>query len=114
MNPRALRALGLRRHGFKLKHIAKHFGVTKERARQLCTLGLELERRASSTDPWDELSPRLRHALTACGCEPTPQGVVRFLQVCDWKRVPAMGVKSYADLQKWLIKHGQESTPWKP
>jgi hypothetical protein len=107
MIPRALHALDLRRQGRTLIAIAEELGVTKERARQLARFGLELERRANSSDPWDELGSRVRNALTRSGCEPTLAGVMEHLNQVDWRLIPSMGVKTYAELQAWLTK-------WKP
>src|SRR5205809_6944750 len=75
-NVRALRALNMRRRGLRLDDIAGEMAVTRERARQLAALGLEIERRAASTDPWDKLSARVRNALTRDESEPTADGVV--------------------------------------
>jgi hypothetical protein len=108
---RALRALNLRRRGLKLDDIAKEFNVTRERARQMVMLGQEVERRALSTDPWDELHARIRNALGNDGCEPTPGGVVEHFKTRDWKRVPAFGIKAFATLNAWLVRHGQEPIP---
>lgn len=111
MNTRALRALALRRAGFKLTYIANEFGITNEWARQLTVRGLELERLANSTDPWDDLPLRVRNALRAAGCEPTPAGLVQLLAKVDWRRIPGIGVKAFAELQAWLERHGQEAVP---
>lgn len=108
-NVRALRALNMRRHDIKLVDIGKEFGVTKERARQMIMLGLEIERTIASTDPWDELSARVRNALVRDGCPSTPDGVVEYFKTTrDWKRVPAFGVKAFARLNTWLVRHGKE------
>lgn len=106
-NIRALCALNMRRRGLRLDDIAGEFEVTRERARQLAVLGLELERRATSTDPWDELTARVCNALTRDGCEPTADGVVEHFKTRDWKRVPAFGVKAFATLNAWLVRHGK-------
>ena len=107
-NVRALRALNMRRRGLRLDDIAGEMAVTRERARQLAALGLEIERRAASTDPWDKLSARVRNALTRDECEPTADGVVEHFKVRDWKRVPAFGTKAFATLNAWLVHHGRE------
>lgn len=110
-NVRALRALNMRRHDIKLVDIGKEFGVTKERARQMIMLGLEIERVIASIDPWDELSARVRNALVRDGCPTTSDGVVEHFKTRDWKRVPAFGVKAFARLNAWLVRHGKESIP---
>lgn len=107
-NVRALRALDLRRRGLRLIDIGKEFGVTKERARQLAALGMNIERRAASTDPWDELNARVCNALTRDGCEPTADSVVEHFKTRDWRRVPAFGVKGFTRLNAWLVRHGKE------
>jgi hypothetical protein len=106
-NVRALRALNMRRRGLRLIDIAKEFDVTRERARQLVMLGIEIERRMVSCDPWDKLPARCRNALTATGCEPTPAGVSEHFKTHDIKRVPAIGKKAIADLNAWLTQHDQ-------
>jgi hypothetical protein len=105
---RALRALNMRRQGMMLNHIGIVLDVTKERARQMVKLGQELERRASSTDPWDQLNARIRNALDRDGCPPTPDGVVEHFKTRDWKRVPAFGKKAFATLNAWLVRHGKD------
>jgi len=107
-NIRALRALNMRRCGLRLDDVAGEMAITRERARQLAALGLEVERRAASTDPWDELTARVCNALTRDDCEPTPDGVVEHFKTRDWKRVPAFGVKAFAALNAWLVRHGKE------
>lgn len=107
-NVRALRALNMRRHGVRLADISKEFGVTKERARQLSKLGLELERRMAANDPWFELRPRIRNALTHEGCTPTPDGVVEHFKTHDWKRTVAFGIVCFTELNAWLVRHGKE------
>jgi hypothetical protein len=108
-NVRALRALNMRRRGVSLSEIAAEFAITKERARQLVSLGEEVERRALSNDPWDELSTRVRNAIWNDGCdERTPDGVVEHFKTRDWKRVPYFGKKSLAELNAWLVRHGRE------
>jgi len=102
---RALRALNMRRHGSKISAIAKEFGVTKQRACQYIELGTLVENEILSGDPWYELSARTRNSLTNDGCEPTPAGAVMYLATHDWKRLPAMGVKSHAELMAWLERH---------
>jgi hypothetical protein len=104
---RALRALNAYRRGERLVDIGKEFGVTKERARQMVMLGQEVERKATSTDPWDELNARIRNALTNDGCEPTADSVVAHFKTHDWKRVLAFGIKSLATLNAWLVRHGK-------
>jgi hypothetical protein len=105
---RALRALNMRRHGSTLKDIGLTLGVSKERARQLARVGAEVERRMLSTDPWDELPSRIRHALEADECIPTPDGVTVHFQHRDWKRVPAFGILAFDRLNAWLVRHGKE------
>jgi hypothetical protein len=104
---RALRALNARRQGRRLIDIATTLDVSKERARQLVGLGLEVERRMESGDPWFELDARTRNCLVGDGCEPTIVGVERHYEaVADLKHIPYLGVKSIARLQAWLIRHG--------
>lgn len=107
-NVRALRALNMRRGGVRLVTIAKELGVSKQRINQLTAIGLELERRMEARNPWFELSPRIRNALTGEGCEPTPDGVVEHYKTHDWKRTVAFGIKSLAELNAWLERHGRE------
>lgn len=121
MNTRALEALAARQRGDKLITIAKRYGVTKERARQLVVLGERIELERSSTDPWYQLSIRTRNALINDGCEPTLDGVLdRYATVnYNWREtgtralahVQSIGKKSIADLQAWLVRHGKEPIP---
>jgi hypothetical protein len=109
---RALRALHMRRQGALLIDIGKSFGVSKERARQLTQLGLRIELERGSIDPWYELNVRIRNALEENTCPPTPEGVAdHFKSLAQLKRVPSIGKKCIAELQDWLIRHGERPIP---
>jgi hypothetical protein len=113
-NIRALRAVNMRRRGVMLKDIAEEFGVTTERARQLSKLGQEVERRTLHPTPWDELSARVRNALTMDGCDPKAEAVAEryvldpYLPGIPILRVLNIGRTSVAEIQHWLVRHGQE------
>ena len=114
---RAREALALRRQGEQFQSIARTLGVSAERARQLVTIGQEIERRQASRDPWDELSARTRNALLADGCEPTPEGVRKqYRTICGMQyalgRVPNLGKKSIVEINDWLTQHGKEPVPY--
>ncbi len=116
---RALRVLGMRRNGAKLSDIARELGVSKQRAQQLSVLGNEVERRMNSTDPWDELSNRIRHALHNDGCAPTLDAVSERYKLDPYaeehriwiRRVLNIGVRSIVEIQHWLARHGREPLP---
>jgi hypothetical protein len=111
-NVRALRALNMRRQGYTLADIGIQFGVSKERARQLAAIGLDIEGRMEiRPTPWSELRVRIQNALDNDGCEPTPDGVVEHFKTRDIKRVPAIGKVCIAELQAWLVRHGREPIP---
>jgi hypothetical protein len=116
---RALRALDMRRNGTMLKDIAAVLGVTKERSRQLIKIGQEIERRQVSTDPWDELSARVRNALLMDGCDPTLDAVETRYKLDPYaerdriwiRRVLNIGARSIVEIQRWLARHGREPLP---
>jgi hypothetical protein len=109
---RALEALELRRRGFVFKQISEKFGVTLERARQLCERGLEIERGLTSDEPQYELSARTRNAIINSGCVPTPEAVAAFFPSMKvLQRVPSLGKKCIAELQAWLVRHDQKPVP---
>ena len=64
-------------------------------------------------DPWDELSVRIRNALSNVGCEPTPQGVAAY-SMEQLLQVPGLGKKSIAELQEWLSRHSMKPEEEKP
>jgi hypothetical protein len=108
---RALEALEARRRGEKLIAIAKRYGVTKQRARQLVVLGTRIEFERSSPDPWYQLNIRIRNALENA-CPPTPAGVADYFESLEQlKRWPSLGIKSITELQAWLVRHGKEPIP---
>jgi hypothetical protein len=104
----AQQALTMRRRGYILDDIAEKFGVTRQRALQLVNLGKCIEFERASGDPWYELSPRIRNALISDECEPTPNGVRKRYTLRELKRIPSIGIKSTAELQAWLQRHGKE------
>ena len=103
MNDRALRAVELRRNGHTLRQIAELYGCSRERARQLCAKGGQLQ----SPDIWFELHAYIRNALKRDGCAPTVEAVMeRYQSLDELKRVPGLGVTRIAELQAWLRRHG--------
>jgi hypothetical protein len=115
---RALRVLNMRRNGAKLSVIARELGVSKQRAQQLSVLGNEVERRMHSTDPWDELSNRIRHALHNDGCDPTLDAVSERYVLDPYNksgfpigRVLNIGRACIVEIQRWLVRHGREPLP---
>ena len=111
---RALNVLDARRRGLTLKQIAKQYGFTRERARQLSMRGLQIEHEQISDNPWYELSAHTRNALVGDGCKPTPDGVVEcYRTVEDLKTIPYLGKKRIAELQAWLVRHEKEPLPCK-
>jgi hypothetical protein len=110
-NTRALLVLEAHRGGKTLKQIAEQYGFTKQRAGQLIELGREIEQQQTSNNPWFELSSRIRNALMMDGCVPTPLGVAYHFHPGGLKqllRVPNIGVKARAELNAWLVKHGED------
>jgi hypothetical protein len=107
---RARDALERRRQGQNLRSIAERYGISRERARQLCVYGEELERQGEfSGDPWCELDPAIRNALNRDGCRPTVDGVLRYYQpLTELERVPSMGAKRIRELKAWLRKHSKD------
>lgn len=116
---RALRVLSMRRQGAKLSDIAREIGVSKQRAQQLSVLGNEVERRMHSTDPWDELSNRIRHALHNDGCAHTLDAVSERYRLDPYAKhgdawirgVLNIGTTSIVEIQRWLVRHGKEPMP---
>jgi hypothetical protein len=105
---RAQYALTMRRRGSILDDIAEKFGVTRQRALQLVNLGECIEFERASSDPWYELSARIRNALIEDECKPTPNGVRKRYTLRELQRIPNLGIKSIAELQAWLIRHGKK------
>jgi hypothetical protein len=105
---RAQQALTMRRRGHTLDEIGDRFGVTRQRALKLVHLGECIEWEHASGDPWYELSPRIRNALINDECKPTPNGVRKRYTFRDLKRIPNIGIKSIAELQAWLMRHGKK------
>jgi hypothetical protein len=104
---RARGALELRRQGKNLRAIADHYGISRERARQLCMKAEELER--ETKNPWFELSGIIRNSLARDGCKFTVDGVLHCYHSLDeLRRVPGLGETRIAELQSWLVKHGKE------
>lgn len=106
MEARALHALKLRlEKGYSLKQIGEHFGCTKERARQMCEQGLQIETQMDNI--WYDLPQSIRGALSRDGCEPNIDAVCRYTMDI-LVRVPAMGKARIARLQHWLVRNGRE------
>jgi hypothetical protein len=118
---RAMQALGQRRKGARLSVIAAGLGVTSERARQLILKGVEIERRQKSSDPWDELSTRVRNALRDDACPPSPAGVRAHYTSISYRShvygdnplvgVPNIGERCIIEVQAWLARHGENPFP---
>lgn len=110
---RALGVLALRRQGQSLRQIAAQYHVSRERARQLCMAGEQVEeQRRTSVDIWWELSAATRNALRRDGCDPRIDAVVEYYSsLTVLKRVPALGRKRITELQAWLVRHGKEPIP---
>jgi hypothetical protein len=111
MEARALEAAALRRKGALLPYIAAAYRCSRERARQLCERGEELEQEQAklATDPWYDLAEPVRNALQRDGCRPAIEAVlIRYPSLRVLQRVPSMGVKRISQLQEWLSRHGKE------
>lgn len=93
-----------RRRGVALKELAERYKITRARVQQISQ---NAERRARG-DPADELSARLRNAITAEGCPLEPSEISRWFTYAQLVRVPNIGVLSMAELNAWLVKHHQK------
>jgi hypothetical protein len=103
---RALCALKLRlEQGYSLAQVAKHFGISKERGRQLCAKAQQL---AQQTDNiWYDLPTSIRGALHRDGCEHTIDAVCERYTLEILERVPGMGRSRTIRLQEWLMHNGR-------
>lgn len=102
---RSFEALAARRRGTSLPEIARQLGVSKQGASFLIAKALEVEHCSKLAA---ELSPRLRNALAADFCEATPAAVkARYPVLAVLRRLPNVGKKTLAELQDWLVRHGE-------
>jgi hypothetical protein len=107
---RALGAARDRREGRSLQQIATAYHCSRERARQLCLRGEELQREQEmlASNSWFALPSPIRNALQRDGCKPTIEAVLERYSLHELQRVPAMGEKRIAQLQEWLERYGKE------
>ena len=63
-------------------------------------------------EPVDKLSPRARNVLINDNCEPTPEAVATYYDSVKYLlRAQNCGRKTAAEIQGWLVAHGQNPLP---
>jgi hypothetical protein len=110
---RAKTVLELCEKGMNHVQIAARYGISRERVRQLHGIGLQLRDMGELSTPDCELPIRIYNALVRDGFEQiTPEAVrERYLTIAQLRRVPGFGDIAIAELQMWLVKHGQKLIP---
>jgi hypothetical protein len=101
------RAIVLARNsGMVWRAIGKAQGVSGPRAKNIYDRAMA--QKALAGTPAGELTARLRNALRNHGCEVTPAAVRAKFTMHDLERMVNVGTTCIAELQAWLVRHGQE------
>jgi hypothetical protein len=109
---RALNVLRARREGTTLQQLAEEQGVSRARIQQLEYRGMQIEKEMASGEPWCDLSVRTLNALINDGCKPEPEAVASYYpSVSRLRGARNMGTRSIAEVQEWLVHHGQRPIP---
>jgi DNA-binding transcriptional regulator YdaS (Cro superfamily) len=93
------------RYGMSYAAIGKLHGISRSRVNQIVDWA---KRKPKTRTLADELTTRIRNALRNEGCQMTPADIAQRFTLRDLKRVPNLGVTSIAELNAWLVRHGQE------